>query len=155
MSASKQKGGIKCLKPSKKSRYKQGYVNPDSLKKLFESQKNEPVIYRSSYERKFIQWLERSPKVVGWGSECICINYVGADGANHHYYPDYLVEFTDGRKVVFEIKPYNQTVRPDRSNQWACSEYSKNVRKWKAAAEFCSRNGIEFQIITEKTIERL
>ena len=39
---------IKNLKPSRNSRYKQGYVNPKSCKKLFPSIIHEAIIYRSS-----------------------------------------------------------------------------------------------------------
>jgi hypothetical protein len=146
---------IKSLKPSKKSRYKQGYVNPKSCKKLFESQQNEPIVYRSSYEKKFIQWLERSDKVLHWGSECICIPYTGADGKPHHYYPDYVVEFVNGNKCLIEIKPYALTLKPDPRCEWAMEEYKKNVLKWLAADEFCKRNGLSFKVITEHTIGRL
>ncbi len=146
---------IKSLKPSKKSRYRQGYVNPKSCKKLFESQQNEPIIYRSSYEKKFIYWLERSDKVARWGSECVCIQYTGTDGKPHHYYPDYVVEFTNGTKCLIEIKPYNQTQQPDPRLQWATAEYEKNMLKWYAANEFCKRHGMAFKVLTEHTINRL
>ena len=54
---------IKSLKPTKNSRYKQGYVNPKSCKKLISTLSNEPIIYRSSYELKFINWLEQNKNV--------------------------------------------------------------------------------------------
>lgn len=146
---------IKELKPSKKSRYRQGYVNPKSCKKLFESQQNEPIIYRSSYEKKFIHWLESSDRVLHWGSECVCIPYTGADGQPHHYYPDYVVEFANGTKCLIEIKPHSQTVRPDPRCLHAVEEFKKNVLKWLAAKEFCERNGMAFKIITEHTLNRL
>lgn len=147
--------GIKNLRPSKTSRYKQGYVNPKSLTKLFESQSDQPVIYRSSYERRFIQWLEKSSMVLHWGSECIAITYVGEDGETHRYYPDYVVEWSNGEKSLIEIKPYNQTVKPDPRNEWAKREFSKNVRKWLAAKQWCEQHGFSFKILTEHTIARL
>ena len=45
---------IKQLKPSKQSRYEQGYVNTKSCKKIFPQLKQEKVIYRSAYEKYFI-----------------------------------------------------------------------------------------------------
>ena len=45
---------IKSLRPSKKSRYEQGYVNPNTCKKVFESQRGIPIIFRSSLEKKFV-----------------------------------------------------------------------------------------------------
>ena len=104
---------IKNLKPKKNGRFKQGYINPESCKKLYENLKNEPIIYRSSWERRFITWCESSPKVVAWGSECIHIPYYNpVDQKTHNYYPDFVVELVNGDKLVVEIKPENQTVRP-------------------------------------------
>lgn len=149
---------IKSLKPSKRSRYQQGYINPLSCKKLFESQRSTPIIYRSSYEKLFIQWLERSSKVLRWGSECVRINYVNAnDGKQHSYYPDYLVETTDGVYLI-EVKPYNQTVKPSADtpkDSYAWTTYITNVSKWKYAQTYCDNNGLKFKILTEKTIHKL
>ena len=103
---------IKNLNPSKSSRYKQGCIDPKSCKKLFKSISNEKIIYRSSYELKFIVWLENNDKVKYWGSECFCIPYLYKDGTTHKYYPDYFIEMVDGTKLVIEIKPYNQTQKP-------------------------------------------
>ena len=86
---------IKQLKPSKSSRYQQGYIDPSSCKKIFEGMEKEKIIYRSSYERTFIYWLENNKNVKGWGSECIKIPYMYIDGQWHSYYPDYFVEFVD------------------------------------------------------------
>ena len=90
-----------------------------------------------------------------WGSECVSIEYIGEDGLKHHYYPDYLVEFSNGTKSLIEIKPYNQTVKPDPRCEWATREFSKNMRKWMAAKDFCERNGMTFKVLTEHTISRL
>lgn len=151
---------IKSLKPRRKSRFKQGYVDTNSLKKLFESQRDKPVIFRSSYEHKFIWWLEKSNVVKRWGSESVCIPYhLPWDEKPHSYWPDYIVEMTDGRIILVEVKPYNQTVPPDPllndRNSLAYRTYVKNYCKWKAANEFCKHNDMEFKILTERTIERL
>lgn len=146
---------IKNFKPSRKSRFKQGYVDPNSCKKLITEFRSQPIIYRSSYERKFMQWLESSRKVKRWASECIEIPYLWVDGKWHKYYPDYYVEMEDGTKTVIEIKPYNMTQSPETDNPRALKEYSKNVCKWKAALEFCQKKGFKFQILTERTIENL
>lgn len=146
---------IKQLKPTKNSRYKQGYIDPRSCKKLFNQLSRERIIYRSSYELKFITWLEQSNLVKGWGSECFCIPYLFVDGTTHRYYPDYFVEMVDGTKMVVEIKPYNQTQKPVNENCWAAKEYAKNMCKWKATLEFCEKKGYKFKVLTEKTIKQL
>lgn len=144
---------IKNLKPSKKSRYVQGYVNPHTCKKLID--KSKPIIYRSSYEKKFIVWLEGSKRVAHWSSECIRIPYLYVDGKMHSYYPDYYVEFEDGSRMLVEIKPLNQTKPPVNENAWASREWVRNSCKWKAAQEFCCNKGIQFKILTENTINKL
>ena len=146
---------IKHLKPQKNSRYKQGYIDPRSCKKLVPGVSKDAIIYRSSYELKFIVWLEGNSKVKQWASECICIPYMFIDGTTHRYYPDYFVEFEDGTKMVVEIKPYNQTQKPVNENCWATKEYAKNKCKWAAAIEFCKKKGYVFKILTEKTINQL
>lgn len=149
------KHNIKNLKPTKNSRYKQGYVNPKSCKKLISTLSNEPIIYRSSYELKFINWLEQNKNVKQWGSECLSIPYYYIDEKLHHYHPDYFVEFINGDKLIVEIKPYNQTQKPINENCWAWKEYTKNMCKWKAAQEFCKSKGYQFKVLTEKTINML
>lgn len=146
---------IKEFKPIKGGTYSQGYVNPQSCKKLFPQMKTDKIIYRSSYERKFIAWLENNEKVKYWGSECIRIPYLYIDGKTHSYYPDYFVEMVDGTKMVVEIKPSAQTKRPLNENTWVGKEYRKNMCKWKSTMEFCEAKGFKFKIITEKTINQL
>ena len=148
--------GIKDFKPIKGGTYSQGYVNPDSCKKIFPQMKTDKIIYRSSYERKFIAWMENSEQVRYWGSECIRIPYTYVvDGKTHSYYPDYFVEMMDGTCMVVEIKPSSQTKRPVNENTWVGKEYIKNMCKWKATMEFCEKKGYKFKIITEKTINML
>ena len=57
---------IKQLKPNKTSRYAQGYIDPRACKKLFPELKADKIIYRSSYEKKFILWLERNNNIKFW-----------------------------------------------------------------------------------------
>lgn len=147
---------IKQLKPSKNSRYMQGYIDPKSCKKLFPGLIHDKIIYRSSYERKFIYWCERNPKVKYWGSECVSIPYILlTDKTTHTYYPDYILELHNGEKWVVEIKPYSQTQRPMNENGWLWDSYTRNMSKWVAAKKFCDDRGYKFKILTEKTIELL
>ena len=147
---------IKQLRPSKKARFQQGYINPKSCKKLFQSVENQPIIYRSSWEKRFILWCESCKKVVHWGSECTCINYYNpVDQKTHRYYPDFVVQLDDGTVMIVEIKPSNQTVPPDCENSWAYRTYAVNSAKWKALEKLCEEKGYKFCILTEKTINRL
>lgn len=147
---------IKRLKPKKNSRFSQGYINPESCNKLFESQRKQPIIYRSSWEKKFIYWCETSPKVKHWGSECTCIKYYNPiDEKEHRYYPDFVVELTDGQIMIVEIKPSNQTQPPKKENTWAYKTYIINNSKWKEIKRKCEERGYKFCILTENTINHL
>ena len=144
---------IKQLKPNKNSRYQQGWINPQSCKKLFESQKTIPIIYRSSLEKKYMEWCERNPDVIRWGCECVKIRYYNDwDSKYHTYNLDFVMIDKNNNKYLIEIKPLNQTKRPlgefQRNYQW--KQYITNTCKWRAAIDFCDKNGLIFKIITDK-----
>lgn len=144
---------IKHLRPSHTSRYEQGYIYPKSIKKNLNPL--EPVIYRSSYEKAFIIWLESCSKVKGWASESISITYWLPDGSSHHYYPDFYVEYVNGDKYIIEIKPSNQTTQPKNREGWLWREWVKNNCKWQATLAWCKEHNMNFRIFTEKTISKL
>ncbi len=146
---------IKNLKPKRNSLYKQGYISPDKCKKLVESVKNEPIIFRSSWERDFIWWCEYSPKVKSWASEAVCFQYSLPDGTQHNYYPDFVVEFVSGNVWCVEIKPYKDTQPPYLDDKVAWARYIKNRCKWDAAIKACSKSNVKFVILTERTIKKL
>lgn len=146
---------IKHQKPRKNSKYHQGYIDSNKLKKYYDSCKNEPVIYRSGLEYQFIQFCENSPTVSKWASEVLKIPYFShLDNKECNYYPDYVIENSKGVRCVVELKPYNQTVKPDMTDSnWLKEQWIKNVDKWNAAKSFCDKNGLKFIIITEKFFE--
>lgn len=142
-----RKYSIKENKPSKKSKFKQGYYRPS--KKYAGSV---PIIYRSSYEYKYMVYLDRNPNVVRWGSESFGIPYIGSDNKKHQYFIDFTYETQNGDIFLVEVKPYNQTLR----NSY---DYPRNKRKWKAAIEYANREcergkKTKFIIITEKFLNK-
>ena len=146
---------IKNMKPRKNSFYKQGQINPNTCHKYADSCKNEPIIYRSGLEYQFIQFCENSPTVAKWASEVLKIPYFSRlDNKECNYYPDYVIENSKGVRCVVELKPYNQTLKPDMTDStWIKEQWIKNVDKWNAAKAFCEKNGLKFIIITEKFFE--
>jgi hypothetical protein len=122
---------------------------------LFTTTKNEPIIYRSGLELQFIEFCENNPKVKKWASEPLSIKYFSRlDDKECNYYPDYVIENYKGVKCVVELKPYNQTIKPDMTDSpWIKEQWIKNVDKWQAAKKFCDENGLKFIIITEKFFE--
>jgi len=147
---------IKSLKPKRNGRFNQGYINPNSCKKLFESLRNQPIIYRSSWEKRFMIWCESCKSVKHWGSECTCIHYYNpVDQKQHRYYPDFVVEMNDGTIMIVEIKPMSQTEPPDVDNAWAQRTFAVNQAKWSTIKRLCEEKGYKFCILTENTINRL
>ena len=146
---------IKHQGPRKNSKYHQGVVDPKKCRKYFDSCKNEPIIYRSGLEYQFIQFCENSPTVAKWASEVLKIPYFSRlDNKECNYYPDYVIENSKGVRCVVELKPYNQTLKPDMTDStWIKEQWIKNVDKWNAAKAFCEKNGLKFIIITEKFFE--
>ena len=146
---------IKHVKPSKKSRYHQGYIDKTTLKKYFTENRDEPIIYRSGLELKFIQYCENNPKIVKWASESIKIPYFNRiQQKQANYYPDYIIEDYKGERTIVEIKPYNQTIKPKaQDNKWLKETWITNVDKWSAAKAFAETHNMKFMIITEKFFE--
>ena len=120
------------------------------------------IIWRSTWERKVMDWLDQSESVVYWSSEELVIKYYNpVDNKIHRYFPDFIVKVKrkDGTVMthVLEVKPEYQTKEPvrKRKTQKFINEYvtyTINQSKWKAATEFCKDRGWEFRILTEKNL---
>ena len=134
-----------------------GVFRPNNPKKYVGDSRK--IIYRSSWERKFMSYCDRNPDIVEWASEEMFVPYVSPiDKKVHRYFPDFLVKTSSGKKVMIEIKPAIQCKRPkprSRKTKRYLQEqltFIKNISKWKAAKEYCSDNGLEFKIMTEKEL---
>jgi len=143
---------IKHMKPRKNGFYKQGIVDPKSCSKYADSCKSDPIIYRSGLELQFIQYCENNSNIVKWASEPIKIPYYSRlDQKECNYYPDYILENKKGNKVIVEVKPYNQTIKPDMTDTaWLKEQWIKNIDKWTAAKKFAEDHDMKFIIVTEK-----
>jgi len=125
------------------------------------------IVYRSSWELKFMGYLDKNPNVLQWASEEVAIPYRSPlDGKWHRYFPDFIVRMLDrdGKKVVkmIEIKPRSQSVPPEvRQNGQKITKkylrevatYGINSAKWEAAKEFCADRNWEFVVLTEKDVK--
>lgn len=115
------------------------------------------VVFRSSWELKFFQWLDSNDAIIRWGSEELFIPYVSPkDMRVHRYFPDIVVMYKhkDGsiRKEIVEVKPYKETVVTPKMTERDAAALQINEAKWAAAADFAARNGATFRVITEKTM---
>ena len=119
------------------------------------------IIYRSSWECKVMDWLDRNDSIISWASEELIIPYISpADNKYHRYFPDFLVKAKtrDGKfkTILIEVKPKKQTLPPEpkkRVTKQYINEvvtYGVNQAKWKAAEEFCLDRGWEFKVMTEE-----
>ena len=145
------------------SHYHQGFYHVKHPEKYVGNP--DSVVYRSSWERKFMCFLDGHENVLKWGSEELAIPYTWC-GEVHRYFPDFIVEFKskDGKikKMIVEIKPYSQTQPPAfpkrktqkalESYEQAVATYTKNVAKWEHAKKFCADQGAEFLVLTEKEL---
>ena len=119
------------------------------------------IVYRSLWERKFMNYCDLTESVSEWQSEEFWIPYRSPiDNRTHRYFPDFYIKYKDSsgkrRSVVIEVKPKSQTKMPPqnpkkRTKSWAYSvrTYAVNQAKGKAAREFCKDRNIEFKIMTE------
>jgi hypothetical protein len=133
----------------KKSKFQKGYYKPINESKYIQpldrtmNQAQYPE-YRSSWEKKFMEYCDKSPDVLYWSTEYFPIPYVKpTDNKVHRYYPDLFVKTKDKKYkgYIIEIKPHNQINSPI------------NQAKFKAAEEFCNQKGYKFLVITEKELK--
>lgn len=139
---------IKNLKPRRSKRgFKQGYfdsANPTKYKGP------RPIIYRSSYEYRFMLYCERERRIIEWSSEPFAIQYASPSGKAHKYWIDFVIKYDDDTIWLIEVKPYSQTIPQNNAT------FKKNAAKWTAAKQYCeSREKYQFSIVTEKTLSRL
>jgi hypothetical protein len=124
-------------------------------------------VYRSSWEKRLMYFLDTNNKVKKWGSENVKIPYTfSLDKRSHNYYTDFYAEIEDNngniQKYILEIKPSsslvppvkpkNQTGKAMKNYLYQLTEYMKNKSKWSAAKLFCENHNMKFQVITEKQI---
>lgn len=141
-----------------------GYFKPRNPEKYRGDPTN--IIYRSLWELKLMGHLDSHPDVIQWASEEFIIPYRSPiDNRIHRYFPDFYVKRKNKHGIIevliIEVKPYKETIPPtplDKGKKPTkrflneVRTYGINSSKWKAAREFCSDRGWNFQIMTEKEL---
>lgn len=120
------------------------------------------IVFRSSWELKFMNWCDSTSSVVQWQSEETIIPYICAtDNKPHKYYIDFRIQVKtkSGLKTyLVEIKPEVQTIPPKypgkQTKRYLTESltFMKNQSKWQAAKNYASDRGWEFIILTEKEL---
>ena len=152
-------------KPTKKSRYSQGYykiINPDKYHGDITQ-----IIYRSSYEYKFCRYCDLTEGVIKWASEPFSVKYfdpVNKKARNYHidFYIrvklegsdkeiDYLVEVKPKSKLIRPIfKAKQKTVKNMTNYNTALEEFLIIQAKKEAAERYAMDIGYKFILITEE-----
>ena len=121
------------------------------------------IIYRSLWDRKFMQYCDDSLNILEWGSEEIYMWYRSPiDNRPHRYFPDFYIKVREQtgkiKKYIIEVKPQRQTKPPAKPKRQTkgylreAFEFAKNKAKWNAAKDWCDDQGYEFKIFTEKEL---
>lgn len=116
------------------------------------------IIYRSSWELKFLNWCDNNPGVVKFSSEETIVPYVSpVDGRPHRYFVDFKIVTTSGKTFLVEIKPLAQTMPPKGTKKTKrfiteTATFLVNQAKWEAATKYAKTRGWEFIVLTEKDL---
>lgn len=156
---------IKNVKPSGNSGFNQGYFKPNRPEKYVGPQ---PIIYRSSWERKFMIWCDKNDNVLIWSSEPVKIPYWSKlYNKKRTYYPDFYIKVNknDGttEEILVEVKPEAQIKKPSpptkrskkalESYKFLAEQYVTNKDKYTAAKSFAESRGWRFVVMTEKSLK--
>jgi hypothetical protein len=117
------------------------------------------IIYRSGWEKFFLNWCDNNHQVVKYASEELIIPYTSPiDYRTHRYFPDFMmiVQPNTGpsKKVLVEIKPHKERFPPTGKRKTkalneAVMTYHVNQAKWAAAEKWCTKNGFVFMVLDE------
>lgn len=111
------------------------YGNNGHLSGYFTSEKSCATHrYRSSWELAAMKYLDKQEEISLWNYECLRIPYY-YENNKRWYVPDFLIEFSDGRKEIWEIKP------KELINTVA------NKLKTEASIKYCEENKINNYVI--------
>ncbi len=141
--------------------YKQGLFKPKNPVKY----KGDPnrIVYRSSWELKLMEYLDRHPEVIEWSSEEVIVPYFDPTvGHMRRYFPDFIVKSRNRKGVIetrmIEVKPASQVMPPKKGKRRTArflaeaDTYVRNRMKWEQAKKYCQARGWRFQIMTERDL---
>lgn len=101
------------------------------------------IKYRSGWELEYAKWLDANVDVKTYVYEGIVVAYVSNARSKHlsNYYPDFFVEYVDGRKELIEIKPKRKVAQ------------ARVQKKAEAAEQWSREHGAVFKILTEEDLK--
>jgi len=157
-----QQNNIKTFLKPRQGKIQQGYFKPAHPEKYIGDLNQ--IVFRSSWEFKFLKWCDLSPTILKYSSEPVGIPYFSPlDKRGHIYYVDFYIvtKDHDGKEKAWliEVKPDKYTkppIAPTRMTDkqtanyiYAAKQFILNQAKFEAAKAFAATRGINFGIITE------
>lgn len=156
--------------PNKQDNFYQGYYKPVNIQKYTGDPTQ--IIYRSSWEKKFMVYCDLNDSIIKWESEPVRISYVDFFGKKRYYIPDFVIVCKNPNddnlynKFLVEIKPEKETIEPIipqgyispkklKNIEYEYKVYIKNKHKWAYAKDWCIKNDYEFKIVTERHLNKL
>jgi hypothetical protein len=101
--------------------------------------------YRSSWELIYMRYLDANPDVVSYEYEKVIVPYISniRSGRIRKYFPDFLVTYSDGKRILVEIKPSNRV-------------HNRIVmKKLLAADQWCKEHDATLDVVTEVELKQL
>jgi hypothetical protein len=135
-------------------KYTKGEFYPKNLYKYIKKSKL-PIIYKSSWELYFMNFLDQNQNIIEWGYEVLKIPYYNPFKKKfNNYYPDFLIKYFDKDKNInvelIEIKPIKEANLKESKTKNDKLKFILNMYKWRAADNWCKKRNIKFRIISEK-----
>lgn len=149
------------LKPQR-GRVRQGYFTPQNPDKY--KGDSSAVIYRSSWELKFLQYCDNNDKVLEYAAEPLGIPYanplnnrtsmywidcymktLNTDGSN----TEWLIEVKPNKFLTPPAEPKRLTEKQVRAFAKHAKAYAVNSAKFAAARVYAAQHKMKFGIITE------
>lgn len=140
-----------------RKQYSQGFYHVRNPEK-YDGNPND-VIFRSSWEAKFMHWADTNRQVLKWSSERVIVPYVSPiDNKSHRYFVDFKITLINNKEqtitYLVEIKPDAQTrpPKPRKKTKAYLNEvktWGVNEAKWVAAELYATQRGMRFVILTE------
>lgn len=121
------------------------------------------IIYRSSWERKFMDYCDLKDSIVEWSSETTVVPYrYDVDNKMHRYFIDFRITVSEKngklQTYLVEIKPAKKTKPPKEPKRrtknyiYESLDYVKNQNKWVAARKYAEDRGWKFIVLTENDL---
>lgn len=137
--------------------YEQGTFHPVNKNKYHGTR---PILYRSSYEKKMMQYLDNCSSCISWKSETVIVRYTSPlDKRIHRYFIDFEATFRNKKGEIqtflIEVKPKMQVSPPKnktKTYEKRMQTYLVNSAKWDAAKKWAEEKGKKFIIITENEL---